>query len=133
MKVPQFTEDDRAAIRRVIAFAKAHPVPLDVVARCAVEHKQPVDDSRHEFETDDYRAAFMVEEQPPGPHRHLVVMLKVGLPGALPSIRVVTAFMEAFGFRRCIQHAMVFAQNSPELGSGVHILEPLEEPGDIAH
>lgn len=102
-------ETERKEIAQVIAHAKAHPILFDVVREGAVDptavlglkDRKPGFErppSAHVIFPGSYRAAFSIEQQPPGLCSHLSVSVfgRVN-KGACPSPEAVEMIAQEFG------------------------------------
>ena len=109
MPVLMIGEIERKKIAEAIAYAKAHPVLFDIVRQGAVadtdtlklKDRKPGFErppSQHVLLPGGYRAAYSVEQQPPGLCSHLSVSV-VGRAkkGACPSPEAVQMIAEEFG------------------------------------
>lgn len=105
-------ETEQAEIAKLIADAKAHILPFDMVRQGAIDHTDVLTlDQRRRMLPDfvrprsahmvfpgGYRAAFSFEQQPPGLCSHLSISVE-GRPkkGSMPSPPAVQMIAEAFG------------------------------------
>ena len=96
----------REAIAKLMAEAKRNPISLDFIKAQAMPDKDDITlkDRKPGFERPPsshisipygYRAAYSVEEQPPGLCGHLSI--SVDQPGMLPHPAAIKAIAEAFG------------------------------------
>lgn len=100
---------EKKRIAELIAHAKAHPVPLDVIRAGAVnagnvmrlEDRKPGfarPPSEHMIFPGNYRAAFSIEEQPPGLCSHLSIsVFDRSERGQMPPLEAIDMIAKAFG------------------------------------
>jgi hypothetical protein len=104
-------DEERAAIAKVIADAKAHVLPLDVVKQGIADGRTTLSlDQRNRMRPDfirpksahvvfmhGYQAAFSFEEQPPGLCSHLSISVQGRSErGKMPGVEAVKMIAEAF-------------------------------------
>jgi hypothetical protein len=112
-------DDEREQIARAVAYAKAHPVSLAVVSK-GIDPDKPVAvmklaDRPAGFEREPvlsvtfpggFRAAFSIEEQPPGFCTHLSIGVEGrAKKGMMPHPLAVQMIAEAFGVPYPAHHA----------------------------
>ena len=109
MAVLVIGETEREKIAAAIAYAKAHPITFDVLRAGAVPDKEVIklEDRKPGFELSEsqhvefpggYRAAYSVEQQPPGLCSHLSVgVVGRAKKGQMPSPQAVAMIAEEFG------------------------------------
>jgi hypothetical protein len=103
--------EEQRKIERVIAYAKAHPVLFDQIREGVVDHKivlklkdrkptMPRPQSAGVLFPGGFRAAYSIEQQPPGLCAHLSIGVE-GRPvkGAMPSEPAVMMIAQAFGVK----------------------------------
>ena len=109
MAVLVIGETEREKIAAAIAYAKAHPITLDMLRAGAVPDKEVVklEDRKPGFERPEsqhvefpggYRASYSIEQQPPGLCSHLSVsVFGRAKKGQMPSPQAVAMIAEEFG------------------------------------
>lgn len=109
MPVLMIGESERAKIAKMIAYAKKHPVLFDRVREIAVPHTDTMKledrkpgaerpPSQHVVFPGGYRAAFSIEQQPPGLCSHLSISVdRRAKKGMMPSPQAVAMICEEFG------------------------------------
>lgn len=100
---------EQAQINKLVAYAKAHPIPLDVIRAGAVPDTEMVrlqdrkpgferPASQHVVLPGGFRAAFSIEQQPAGYCSHLSIsVMGRAKKGAMPHPMAVAMICEAFG------------------------------------
>jgi hypothetical protein len=100
---------EREKIAKIVAYAKAHPLTFDTLRKAVVAdtevlelkdrqpgHERPP--SQHVIFPGGYRAAFSIEQQPPGLCTHLSIsVFGRAKKGMMPSPQAVAAICEEFG------------------------------------
>jgi hypothetical protein len=109
MPVLMIGATERARIAGMIAYAKAHPILFDTIRAGAVADTETVKlrdrkpgferpPSQHVVFPGGYRAAFSVEQQPPGLYSHLSISVEGrAKKGMMPSPEAVAMIAEEFG------------------------------------
>lgn len=109
MAVLVISATERGKIAEAIAYAKAHPITFDVIRAGAVPDKFEVKladrkpgferpPSAHVIFPGGYRAAYSVEQQPPGLCSHLSVsVFGRAEKGQMPSPQAVEMIAQEFG------------------------------------
>jgi hypothetical protein len=101
--------DEREKIAEIIAYAKAHPLLLDMLRKGAAPDLPTVmltdrnpgferPPSQHVIFPGGFRAAYSIEQQPPGLCSHLSISVEGrAKKGAMPSEPAVAMIAEEFG------------------------------------
>jgi hypothetical protein len=109
MAVLMIGATERERIAEIIAYAKAHPIPFEVLRAGAVddtdtlklEDRKPGYErprSQHVVFPGGFRAAFSIEAQPAGLCTHLSISVEGrSKKGAMPSPQAVAMIAEEFG------------------------------------
>jgi hypothetical protein len=111
MSVLMIGATEREQIAQIIAWAKAHPIPLSLIRKGSLDDKAIVEfkdrtpefvrpPSSHILFPGNFRAAFSCEEQPGGFCTHLSVSVEGrSRKGMMPHPAAVEMIAEAFGVK----------------------------------
>jgi hypothetical protein len=116
-------EKTRAAIGRVVEYARAHPYELEQIHQIRDGTLPPPGDNPEHccLIPVGFRAAYTLENHPGGLHRHLSVSVDGG-PGKMPSVAAVQELMKEFGFKNDLSACYVYTEGVPGGSDAANVL-----------